>query len=81
MLMIFIFFHGDVHSITENNYDYIFANINLNTIIDQLLIYVNLITSKEVFLLVVFMEENEEMILTLVKKLKLSCWQKIKING
>ena len=65
------FFHGDVHSITENKYDYIFANINLNTIIDQLLIYVNLITSKGSILISGFYEENEEMILTLVKKLKL----------
>ena len=65
------FFHGDVHSITKNKYDYIFANINLNTIIDQLLIYINLITSKGNILISGFYEENEEIILTLVKKLKL----------
>ena len=63
--------HGDVHSITKNKYDYIFANINLNTIIDQLLIYINLITSKGSILISGFYEENEEIILTLVKKLKL----------
>tara|TARA_B100001287_G_C22686452_1_gene533998 strand:+ start:6915 stop:7742 length:828 start_codon:yes stop_codon:yes gene_type:complete len=65
------FFHGDVHSITKNKYDYIFANINLNTIIDQLLIYINLITSKGSILISGFYEENEDIILTLVKKLKL----------
>tara|TARA_B000000532_G_C18829335_1_gene389610 strand:- start:78 stop:905 length:828 start_codon:yes stop_codon:yes gene_type:complete len=65
------FLHGDVHSITKNKYDYIFANINLNTIIDQLLIYINLITSKGSILISGFYEENEEIILTLVKKLKL----------
>ena len=65
------FFHGDVHSITKNKYDYIFANINLNTIIDQLLTYINLITSKGSILISGFYEENEEIILTLVKKLKL----------
>ena len=65
------FFHGDVHSITKNNYDYIFANINLNTIIDQLSTYINLITSKGSILISGFYEENEEIILTLVKKLKL----------
>ncbi len=65
------FLHGDVHSITKNKYDYIFANINLNTIIDQLLIYINLITSKGSILISGFYEENEDIILTLVKKLKL----------
>ena len=65
------FFHGDVYSITKNKYDYIFANINLNTIIDQLLTYINLITSKGSILISGFYEENEEIILTLVKKLKL----------
>ena len=65
------FFHGDVHSITKNKYDYIFANINLNTIIDQLSTYINLITSKGSILISGFYEENEEIILTLVKKLKL----------
>ena len=65
------FVHGDVHSITKNKYDYIFANINLNTIIDQLLTYINLITSKGSILISGFYEENEEIILTLVKKLKL----------
>ena len=65
------FLHGDVHSITKNKYDYIFANINLNTIIDQLSTYINLITSKGSILISGFYEENEEIILTLVKKLKL----------
>ena len=65
------FVHGDVHYITKNKYDYIFANINLNTIIDQLLTYINLITSKGSILISGFYEENEEIILTLVKKLKL----------
>ena len=65
------FVHGDVYAITKNKYDYIFANINLNTIIDQLLTYINLITSKGSILISGFYEENEEIILTLVKKLKL----------
>ena len=54
------FVHGDVYSITKNKYDYIFANINLNTIIDQLLTYINLITSKGSILIAVFMKKMKK---------------------
>lgn len=65
------FVNGDVNAVTKNKYDYIFANINLNTIIDQLLTYINLITSKGSILISGFYEENEGVILTLVKKFNL----------